>query len=96
MDFMRIVSKPGITVFYFPGSQKVSSKKNKEQHIPAFTRKRDFIKSHLGHVTKCDQYKAMKSFENNVVSILHASDKGLLTGDRIVRKLRRRLKKVGS
>ena len=63
--------------------------------MPAFTRKRDFIKSHLGHVTKCDQYKAMKSFENTVVSIPHASDKGLLTGDRIVRKLRRRLKKVG-
>jgi ribosomal protein S20 len=77
-----------------PGSQKVSSRKNKEQKRHACSRKRDFIKSHLGHVTKSDQYEAMKNFESNVMNLPDASDKGLLTGDRVVRKLRRRLKKV--
>ena len=77
------------------GSQRISSKSHEGQNMPAFTRKRDFIKSHLGHVTKCDQYKAMKNFENKVMNLPHTSDKGLLTGDRIVLKLRRRLKKVG-
>lgn len=75
------------------GSQKVSSRKNKEQKTHACSRKRDFIKSHLGHVTKSDQYEAMKNFESNVMNLPDASDKGLLTGDRVVRKLRRRLKK---
>jgi hypothetical protein len=47
-------------------------------------------------VTKSDQYEAMKKFENHIMNLPDASDKGLFTGDRIVRKLRRRLKKVGA
>ncbi len=89
------LSRTETSCYSSPGMQKASSKKSREQKTTtAYTRKRDFIKSHLGHVTKTDQYEAMKKFESNVMNLPDASDKGLLTGDRIVRKLRRRLKKV--
>lgn len=77
-----------------PGSQKVASSKGKDLKTVTSGRKRDFIKSHLGYVTKSDQYTAMKSFETNIMNLPDASEKGLFTGDRIVRKLRHRLKKV--
>lgn len=55
--------------------------------------KRHFVKSYLGAVTKADQYEAMKNFEQTVMNLPDASDKGLLTGDRIVRKLNKCLSK---
>ena len=79
-----------------PGLNKPPLRKNKEQNVVSTTRKRDFIKSHLAHVTKSDQYEAMKNFENKVMNLPDASDKGLLTGDRIVRKLRKQLKRVSA
>ena len=92
--FVNALSRTETSCYSSPGTQKASSKKSREQKTTAYTRKRDFIKSHLGHVTKTDQYEAMKKFESNVMNLPDASDKGLLTGDRIIRKLRRRLKKV--
>lgn len=56
--------------------------------------KRHFVKSYLGEVTKEDQYEAMKNFEQKVMNLPDASDRGLLTGDRIVQKLNKRLSKV--
>ena len=83
-----------ITVFYLPGSKSVCSKRSKDRRSDPCFKKRDFVKTHLGHVTKSDQYEAMKDFEQNVMNLADASDKGLLTGDRIVKKLRKRLNKV--
>ena len=53
-----------------------------------------FIDTYLSHPTKADQFTSFKEFGNQVMNLDDAHDRGVLTGERKVRTLERKLNKV--
>ncbi|XP_032238155.2 uncharacterized protein C6orf118 [Nematostella vectensis] len=52
-----------------------------------------FVESYLAQSTKADQFASFKDFEENVINLGHANDRGVLTGEKMARTLGRKLNK---
>ena len=56
--------------------------------------KKTFIQSYLNHTTKTDQFASFKDFEDKVIHLSDANDRGVLTGEKTVKMLQNKLSKV--
>ncbi|KAK3748801.1 hypothetical protein QZH41_016022, partial [Actinostola sp. cb2023] len=55
--------------------------------------KKTFIQSYLNQTTKADQFASFKDFEDKVICLSDANDRGVLTGEKTVKMLQNKLAK---
>ena len=53
-----------------------------------------FVETYLSYPTKADQFASFKRFGDQVMHLADAHDRGVLTGEKNVRNLERKLAKV--
>ncbi|XP_046859542.1 uncharacterized protein LOC124452928 [Xenia sp. Carnegie-2017] len=75
------------------GLQPLSSNNVESKSNNGPSKRRHFLKSHLSHVTKADQYCALRSLKNHMINSSDVGDSSLFMGDHIVRTIRHHLNK---